>query len=70
MVLRRVSKISNNNFRTTIPQGFVISGTVDVQMTINCCKNSVSLINNLSGKYSMSKTPFCEISDLYTLLAR
>ena len=34
-------------------------------MTINCCKNSVSLINNLSGKYSMSKTSFCEISDLY-----
>ena len=33
-------------------------------MTINCCKKSVSLINNLSGKYSMSKTSFCEISDL------
>ena len=30
-------------------------------MTINCCKNSVSLINNLSGKYSKSKTSFCEI---------
>ena len=41
------------SLRTTIPQGFVIVGTVDVQMTVNC-KNSVSLINNLSGKYSMS----------------
>ena len=29
---------------------------------INCCKNSMSLIDNLSGKYSMSKTSFCEIS--------
>ena len=27
--------------------------------------NSVSLINNLSGKNSMSKTSFCEISDLF-----
>ena len=25
----------------------------------------MSLINNLSGKYSMPKTSFCEISDLY-----
>ena len=33
-------------------------------MTIHC-KTSVSLINNLSGKYSMLKTSFCEISDLY-----
>ena len=43
------------SLRATIPQVFVIVGTVDVQMTINCCKNSVSLINNLSGKYSMSR---------------
>ena len=54
----------------TTPQGFLIVGTIDVQMTINCCKNSVLLIDNLSVKYSMSKTSFCEISDLYTLLAR
>ena len=58
MVLRWVFKILITkpvySLRTTIPQGFVIVGTVDVQMTINC-KNSVSLINNLSGNYSMSK---------------
>ena len=34
---------------------------VDVQMTINCCKNTVSLINNLSGKYSM--TYICYLRD-------